>query len=65
MCGDRHLSVLQNFLRQRPAGGERVPRKDGNRGGHCFQKQWHRVRNCYAAGARKRVEDSANVSELL
>ena len=65
MCGDKHMSVLQNFLRQRPAGGERVPRKDGNRCGHCCLKQWHRVLNCYAAGARKRVEDSANVSELL
>ena len=32
---------------------------------HCCQKQWHRVLNCYAAGARKCVEDSANVSELL
>ena len=42
-CVDKHVSVLQNFLRQRPAGGERVPRKLGSRCGHCFQKQWHRV----------------------
>ena len=65
MCGDKHMSVLQNFLRQRPAGGKRVPRKLGSRCGHCFQKQWHRVQNCYAAGGREREEDCANVSELL
>ena len=59
------MSVLQKFLRQRPAGGERVSRKDGNRCRHCFQKEWHRVRNSYAAGARKHVEDCANVPELL
>ena len=65
MYGDKHVSVLQNFLRQRPAGGERVPRKLGSRCGHCFQKQWHRVQNCYAAGGRKHEEDCASVSELL
>ena len=65
MCGDKHMSVLQNFLRQRPAHGERVPYKLGSQCGHCFQKQWHRVQNCYAAGGRKREEDCANVSELL
>ena len=54
MCGDKHMSVLQNFLRQRPAGGESVPHKDGSRCGHCFQRQSHRVQNCYAAGGRKR-----------
>ena len=64
-CGDKHVSVLQNFLRQRPAGGDRVPRKLGSRCGHCFQEQWHRVQNCYAAGGRKREEVCASVSELL
>ena len=64
-CGDKHMSVLQNFLRQRPAGGDRVPRKLGSRCGHCFQEQWHRVQNCYAAGGRKREEVCASVSELL
>ena len=36
MCGDKHMPVLQNFLRQKPVGGERVPRKLGSRCGHCF-----------------------------
>ena len=58
------MSVLQNFLRQRPARGERVPYKLGSQCGHCFQKQWHRVQNCYAAGGRQREEDCANESEF-
>ena len=43
MCGSRHPSVVHLFPLQKHMVSRRVRRKDGNRSGHCCQKQWPHV----------------------
>ena len=65
MCGGRHSSVVHLFPLQKHRVGRRVRHKDGNRSGHCCQKQRPHVLIYLNVDARKGVGDYANVSGML